>query len=202
MKMRSVAPMRIAKFGCIAISALLCAIGIFFIAVPDISAKVIGTIVGIAMIIFGALRLVGCLSKDLYRLAFQFDMETGILLMILGGIILINPKNLMFFICIVIGISILIDGIFKIRISVDSKKFGIKSWWAILALAIITAVIGSALIFDSAKGAEILTVILGISLLAEGILNLYTVITTVRIIKNQQPDIIEAEYYEISDNKN
>ena len=194
MKSRSVAPMRIAKIGCITVSALLCAVGIFFITVPDVSAKIIGALVGASLIVFGALRLVGCLSKDLYRLAFQFDMETGILLIILGGIILINPKNLMSFICIVIGIAILIDGIFKVRISFDSRKFGIKSWWAILALAIITAVIGAALIFDSAKGAEVLTVFLGISLLAEGLLNLYTVITTVRIIKNQQPDIIDADY--------
>ncbi len=199
MKTRSTAPMKIAKFGCIAVSAILCAAGIFFIAVPDISAKIIGIIVGSSMLAFGIMRIVGCLSKDLYRLAFQFDMEAGVLMMILGGIILINPKDLMSFICIVMGIAILIDGIFKIRISFDSRKFGIKSWWAILILAAVTAVIGTALIFDSAKGAEVLTVFLGISLLAEGLLNLYTVITTVRIIKNQQPDIIEAEYYEISD---
>ena len=201
MKTRSVVPMRIAKIGCIAVSALLCAIGIFFIAVPDVSAKVIGIVVGLSVMFFGIIRLIGCLSKDLYRLAFQFDMETGILLMILGGIILINPGNLMTFTCIVIGILLLIDGLFKTRISFDSRKFGIKNWWAILALAVITAVIGAVLIFDSAKGAEILTVLLGVSLLAEGILNLCTVISTVRIIKNQQPDIIEAEVYEISDNK-
>ncbi len=202
MKVRSVTPMKIAKIGCIAVSALLCAVGIFFIAVPDVSVKIIGIIVGLSLIAFGALRLVGCLSKDLYRLAFQYDMEAGILLIVLGGIILINPKNLMSFICIGIGIAILVDGVFKARISFDSRKFGIKSWWAMLVLAIITAFIGTVLIFDSAKSAEVITVFLGISLLAEGILNLYTVITTVRIIKNQQPDIIEAEYYEISDNEN
>lgn len=202
MKPRSMAPMKIAKFGCIAVSVLLCAVGIFFIAVPDTSAKIIGILVGISVLLFGIIRIVGCLSKDLYRLAFQYDMEAGILLVVLGGIILINPGNLMSFVCIVIGIAALVDGIFKIRISLDSKKFGIKSWWAILALAAATAVIGAVLIFDSSTGAALLTVFLGISLLAEGLLNLYTVITTVRIIKNQQPDIIEAEYYEITDDKN
>ena len=201
MRTRSMAPMKIAKFGCIAVSALICAVGIFFIAVPDISAKIIGILVGISAVLFGIIRIVGCLSKDLYRLAFQYDMEAGILLVVLGGIILINPGNLMSFVCIVIGIAALIDGVFKIRISLDSKKFGIKSWWAIMALAAVTAVIGAVLIFDSSTSAELLTVFLGISLLAEGLLNLYTVITTVRIIKNQQPDIMDAEYYEITDQK-
>ena len=40
------------------------------------------------------------------------------------------------------------------------------------------------------------TVLLGVSILAEGILNLYTVISTVLIIKHQQPDVIEIEYSE------
>ncbi len=199
MKPRSATPMKIAKFGCIAMSVLLCAAGIIFIVVPDISAHAIGVIVGLSMLVFGVIRFVGCLSKDLYRLAFQFDMETGILLMILGGIILLNPKDVMTFVCIVIGIAILIDGLFKIRVSFDSKKFGIKNWWAIFGTALVTAVIGAVLIFDSAKGAEILTVFLGVSLLAEGILNLCTVMSTVHIIKNQQPDVIDADYYEIID---
>ena len=47
-----------------------------------------------------------------------------------------------------------------------------------------------------AGGAQFLTVLLGVSILAEGILNLYTVISTVLIIKHQQPDVIEIEYSE------
>ena len=38
--------------------------------------------------------------------------------------------------------------------------------------------------------------LLGVSMLAEGILNLSTVITAVKIVKHQQPDVIDAEFYE------
>ena len=100
------------------------------------------------------------------------------------------------FICIALGISILTDGLFKVQIALDSKRFGIKSWWVILALAVVAGTIGVFLIFRSAKSAQFLTVLLGVSILAEGILNLYTVISTVLIIKHQQPDAIEIEYSE------
>ena len=193
MKMRSVTPMRIAKIGYIVMSVLFCAAGILFIAMPEISTEIIGVCIGIAMIIFGIVKLIGYFSKDLYRLAFQFDLEFGILMIILGVIVLFNPKNLMVFICVALGISILLDGLFKIRIAMDSKQFGIKSWWLILSLAIVTGVIGVFLIFDSATGSRIMSVLLGLTLLSEGILNLYTVISTVLIVKNQAPDVIEIE---------
>ena len=201
MKIRSVIPMRIAKIGYIVISILFCAAGILSIAVPELSVSIIGVCIGIAMILFGIVKLIGYFSKDLFRLAFQFDLEFGILMMILGVIVLLNPKNLMAFICVALGISILLDGLFKIRIAMDSKQFGIKSWWLILALAIITGVIGVFLIFDSVIGARTLSVFLGLTLLSEGVLNLYTVISTVLIVKNQMPDVIEVDAFEMDGNE-
>ena len=197
MKMRSVTPMRIAKIGYIVMSVLFCAAGILFIAAPELSVSIIGVCIGVAMILFGIVKLIGYFSKDLFRLAFQFDLEFGILMMILGVIVLFNPKNLMAFICVALGISILLDGLFKIRIAMDSKQFGIKSWWLILALAIITGVFGVFLIYDSVIGARTLSVLLGLTLLSEGALNLYTVISTVLIVKNQMPDVIEVDAFEI-----
>lgn len=197
MKMRSVAPMQIAKIGYIVMSAAFCVIGAIFIALPDISTAMIGMFMGIAMIVFGIVKIVGYFSRDLFRLAFQFDLELGTLLLVLGLIVLIKPDDLVRFICIALGISILADGLFKIQIALDSKRFGIKSWWLILALAIAAGAIGVFLVFRSAKSAQLLTILLGVSLLADGILNLYTVISTVLIIKHQQPDVIEAKYYEM-----
>lgn len=196
MKMRSVTPMRIAKIGYIVMSVMFCIAGALFIALPDISITMIGISMGIAMIVFGIVKLVGYFSRDLFRLAFQFDLELGILLLVLGLIVLIRPDDLMTFMCIALGISILTDGLFKVQIALDSKRFGIKSWWVILALAVVAGTIGVFLIFRSAKSAQFLTVLLGVSILAEGILNLYTVISTVLIINHQQPDAIEIEYSE------
>ena len=196
MKMRSVAPMKIAKIGYIAVSVLFCIAGILFIALPEISTKIVGIEIGIAAIVFGIVKLIGYFSKDLYRLAFQFDLEFGILMVVLGTIVLFHPKNVMAFIAAAFGIAIMFDGLFKIRIALDSKRFGIKDWWLILSLAIIAGIIGVALIFDSAFGAGVLTILMGVSFLSEGILNLYTVIRTVLIVKNQVPDFVETDTIE------
>lgn len=196
MKMRSVAPIKIAKIGYIVVSVLFCIAGILFIALPEISTKIVKIEIGIAAIVFGIVKLIGYFSKDLYRLAFQFDLEFGILMVVLGTIVLFHPKNVMAFISTAFGIAILFDGLFKIRIALDSKRFGIKDWWLILSLAIIAGIMGVALIFGSAFGAWVLTILIGVSFLSEGILNLYTVIRTVLIVKNQVPDFVETDTIE------
>lgn len=197
MKMRSVTPMRIAKSGYIIMSAVFCIVGILFIARPELSVKIIGRGLGIAMILFGCIKLVGYFSRDLFRLAFQYDLEFGILLIALGVIVLIRSPNVMNFIFIALGIAILADGLFKVQIAMDSKRFGIAAWWLILLLAVLTGFVGLLLVFRPVESAHVLTILLGVSLLAEGILNLCVVVSTVKIVKHQRPDVIESEYREI-----
>lgn len=197
MKMRSVIPMRVAKTGYIIMAFVFCMAGILFIFRPELSVRLLGRVLGVAMIIFGCIRLVGYFSRDLFRLAFQYDLEFGILLIALGVIVLVKSENVMNFIFVAMGIAILADGLFKIQIAMDSRRFGIGTWWLIFVLAVLTGFVGLLVVSRPAESARILTVLLGISLLAEGILNLCVVVSTVKIIKNQQPDIIDGGYCEI-----
>ena len=196
MKMRSTAPMRVAKVGYIIMSAVFCAVGLIFIIRPDVSAGFLGYLLGTAMIVFGAIKIVGYFSKDLFRLAFQYDLEFGVILIVLGVIVLAKPLDVLNFVFIATGIATLADSMFKLRIATDARKFGIDAWWTIFAFAVLTGVIGILLVIRPWESARILTALLGISLLSEGILNLCVAISTVKIVKNQYPDVIEAEFYE------
>ena len=66
--MKSTLPVTVAKTGYIIMSFLLSLLGIIFIAKPESSALFIGIAIGALMIIFGAVKIIGYLSKDLYVL--------------------------------------------------------------------------------------------------------------------------------------
>ena len=196
-RMRSVTPMQIAKIGYIVLSVVFCIVGVLFVAWSDIGTQVLSRALGIAMIVFGGIKIVGYFSKDLFRLAFQFDLELGIISAVLGIIVLLNPFGTITFIFIAMGIAILADALFKIRIAIDAKRFGVGAWWMILSLAFLTAIAGVLLVFRPWESANILTVLLGISLLAEGVLNLCVAVSTVKIVKHQYPDVIDADYMDV-----
>lgn len=188
---------RTAKAGYIIISVLLCMLGIFLIAVPDFSASALCRIAGFLLILFGLVKIIGYCSKDLYRLAFQYDLAFGILLLALGGILIFRTETMMHVIWTFLGICILADALLKVQISIDSKVFGISQWWLILTVAIATGVIGFLLVLRPMEGAQAAMILLGIALLFEGALNLVTILAAVRINRERMPYIVEAQGREI-----
>ena len=184
----SAVPMRTAKIGYIVLSVLLCILGVVLIAFPSFSASVLERICGVVFIAFGIIKLIGFFSRDLYRLAFQFDLEFGILMIILGVFILIHTGSILHVICILLGILVLADALFRIRAAIDAKRFGIPQWWMILVIAVVAAVFGVVLIFYPEDGTRLMMICLGLTLLFEGILSLITALTMVKIIKREEED--------------
>ena len=182
-----------AKAGYVLSCVLLCALGITLIAVPDFSISMLCRVGGILLILFGCVKIIGYISKDLYRLAFQFDLAFGILLISMGAILILRTGSMVHIICSLLGLYILADALLKVQISIDSRSFGIRQWWIILAAAVITSIVGFLLIFRPYESARMAMILLGISLLSEGILNLVTVLTAVKIFRRRSSSEVGAD---------
>ena len=195
--MRSTKPILAAKTCSIIVSALFCLLGLLLLIYPGVSVSVVGIAAAIMLIVFGVTKLTGFFSKDLYRLAFQYDLAFGVLLIALGIVTLTHPGETIGFLCVVYGILVLSDGLFKVQIAVDAKRFGIDRWWAILLAAACAGVLGVLLVLRPGEGAQALTMLLGASLFLDGVMNLLVALLTVKIIRHQQPDVIETDEFEI-----
>ena len=90
---RSIRSIQTAKVGYLVISAALCILGVLLIAYPAISAKALCYILGGVLTVYGIIKMVGYFSKDLYRLAFQYDLASGALITALGVIMLLRAAN-------------------------------------------------------------------------------------------------------------
>ena len=187
-KTRNTTPMQIAKTGYVVISVALCALGLIMIILPDFSITLAGTLLGVMMIVFGAVKIIGYWSKDLYRLAFQYDFAFGILMVPLGMFILFHPSEAVSFFYIILGVVILADGMFKLQMALDARAFGLERWQLIFALAILAGVIGCVLIFHPSDSAEVATALVGTALLGEGLLNLIVALFAVKIVSYQRMD--------------
>ena len=177
---------RIAKTSYIIISIILCILGLVLMINPAFSQTILVIMCAILLIVFGMIKLFGYFSNDLYRLAFQYDLPFGILLIVLGIIILVRPVGFINFICIALGLSIFTDSMFKMHISNEARKFGIHEWYLILIFAVLACIFGITLMVKPSESGIVLTILLGANLLVEGILSLITVITSVKIFKEKK----------------
>ena len=194
--MRSTKIIQTAKAGYIGLSAILCGLGIALMANPGMSVALIGDIVGAVLIAFGAVKLMGYFAKDLYRLAFQFDLAFGALLIALGLTLIIRSGSAMNVLCIILGIEIVADGLFKVQTAMDARRFGLGTWWLILAMAVVAGAVGIALIFWPSQSALVLVRLLGLSLALEGVMNLAVGLCAIKIVAHQQPDAVENRIYQ------
>lgn len=199
MKMRSSLPMKVAKYGYILISIAFFLAGIQIILLPPPKIATVGLFFGIAMLAFGIIKLIGYFSRDLFRLAFQDDLQFGILLIILGLITLAKRENIASFLCIAYGISVIADGLFRGKAALEAKRFGIRSWWVTMLLSVLTGLIGILIIAWPQTAITMAKTLLGLSLIAEGGLSLSVAISMVKIIDHQKPDVIDMEFFEIQE---
>ena len=178
-----------AKSAYIAVSVIMVILGAVLMLNPGLSMLTLCYLIGGLMVIFGITRLVGYFSKDLFRLAFQFDLALGIFCMLAGIVILVHPNNIMKLLPVIIGLFVTIDGVFKMQTAIDSKRFGLKRWYAILVLAAVTCVFGLLLIIDPFAGGKALMILFGATMMIDGIQNLCVVLYTVKTVGGIHKDV-------------
>ncbi len=179
--MRSENLIKTAKSSYVSLSLIMCALGMLLLLWPDLSISAIGIMTGCVLTVFGIIKLVGYFSKDLYRLAFEFDLALGLLMLVLGIVVLACPELAMGTLCVMLGVAIVTDGLFKIQMALDARRFGLGGWWLVMLLAVLTGLAGVTMIVSPVGGAVALTVLLGATLLTEGALNLCVSLCAVKV---------------------
>jgi len=176
---------RQAKWAYILLSILISLLGVVVIFRPGASILTICWIMGVISILFGATKIVSYFTKDQYGLAFQFDLALGIFAVVIGILLCAHPAGIVSLTQFLIGLFILVDGVFKLQTAIDAKRFGLARWWSILLLALLCVACGLLLVIDPFDSARALMVLLGISMLIDGIQNLVVVLYTVRFYRKK-----------------
>lgn len=190
--------LKIAKTGYLVLSALLLLAGVGLTFFSDTFYPILTVLLGVLFLAFGIVKLVGFFSKDPYQLVFETDLVFGILYLVFGLLLLIHPAHTMAFFGIMFGLILLADGLTRVRIALDARPFGIRAWWLILVSALVTAILGVVLLFHPGEGTKVLTQLLGISLMVDGVMNISTILTAVRILRAAR-SVDDGEDYELVD---
>ncbi len=173
------------KYLHLSLSAGIILIGLMMILRPQFTASALAAIVGCMILAVGILKIICYFVKDMYNLAFQFDLALGICFFIMGVVLLIHPEDLVTVLPIAIGFGVLVDGAFKLQTALDAKRFGLPKWWTIVVLAVLTIAAGLVLILKPADAVTVIVTIMGVSLIIDGLQNLCVTAYTVRLMRKR-----------------
>lgn len=165
-------------------SILFILLGVFLYLRPDLANKTIGYILGALILIAGASGILNHISNKNGLKIFKFDLIFAVLSFILGLFIIINPFSVMNFLTIGLGIWFLISGVLRLSYSFDLKKHKENYWLLTFVISIIKIIFGIMLIFNPFASGILLTEILGLFIIAFGLLNVVETFLYKRNIKS------------------
>lgn len=172
-------------------SVILCVAGIVFMVFSGTMVNLIGWILGGVFCIIGAVKLIGYIRSQLL----VSELIVSIICVVAGVLLFLHPGWVMSLLSVIIGIYVLIEGILKIKISIDAKKQEAGSWWVLLAIAIVSIGIGILLVVNPFGISKAFMFMVGLALLLSGIQNIIHAIYTEKILKEMNRDIIDMDDY-------
>lgn len=166
-------------YSSIAISVLMFLIGVIFIAFPEVSFETITYILAIVLIANGIYFIV---EKE-NSLFFGGFLTLGIVELLLGVVMLLNPDIMKTLFPIVAGIVMVTKSTFDLRISLTLHKYEYSNWLSIFILSIISIICGLIIIINPSIGTVALTASLGILITVYALSNIIDTIIFKKNIK-------------------
>ena len=182
-----------AKYGYFTLSVLFFLAGLAYMFLPDLPKMTVCLMLGTLLVAYGAVKPVGYLAPDRYSLAFQYDMASAIMLLILGLLVLIFNVHAYDHLARGLGFLILLDSAMSIQISKDAAKFGIRTWVLLLVVSIITAVFAVLILINPFESGRLHHICIGLAALAEGVMKYCVVLCTVE--KKEKKDRRSSRRY-------
>ena len=186
-------------------SIILMILGLLLIFQSEVTITTISYIIGAALIALGVLALIRFIksAKNITEMNFNLDIIYGLVTVVLGILIITNPKAIASILPIVLGIAIVINSASKLQYAFILKNDNNDMWKTTMIIAIVSAICGVVLLFNPFAGAVLIMKIVGIFIVVYSVLD---IVSTVIIKKNVDEfktviDSVEVEEAEIVEEK-
>ena len=127
-------------------------VGLVLLLIPGTLNKLIGILIGGALLITGVLSIIKYTKENIA--GSNLNLVSGILYTVLGVIIIIYPYSIINLVTICLGVYLIINGMLKLKLAFTLKNITDK-WISTLVMGIITIVLGLLLIFNPFAGITI-----------------------------------------------
>ena len=174
------------------VSILYVIMGLIMLLNPKFICDAVNYIVGVLILLYGVIYIVKFLSKNDFNNLSKFNLLAGLLCIVFGVYILLNPTVLLSIIPFAAGMLILLDGFGKLKSALDLKKIGYIKWWVSLIFSLLFIGLGIYMVFQSFKVTELVVRIIGGVLIVDALSDIWTYFCYKKCSKKIDKIVVEA----------
>ena len=175
----------------IVLSIIAILLGIVMIVYPGMSLVALGAVTAAFLIVEGIALIV--LDIKASRMFIPFDgMLQGILSLILGILLAVNPTGMAVYVGISVGLWIIISGFAGIRLAVELRHTA-APWVLLIIMNIISIIIGVVVMVTPIISSQYITILMGVVLIAHAVVEIIDMIVVKKNIREVDKLIIEKQ---------
>ena len=146
-------------------------LGLVLILFPDVVKDTLRYVLGGGLALFGALEVVFVFVRPNGLLSVG-RIVPGILSLAVGIVFLFRFDTFFSLIWTLLGLAILVDGVYKLQYAFELKTAGAKNWWINLLVSLAALIFAVVLMIQPFNVEKAMTVLAGAFLLVNGVFDL------------------------------
>lgn len=166
--------------------------GLLLLLWPTLALDIANYALAIGLCAVGVVLIVRYIRMSALDAVMGVSLALGLVAILLGAVLLLDPKILVAVLPFLWGLTLLIGGFGKVQVAFDLKRIGAKRWWLSLLVAALSFVLGVLAVTKPAFIASVFTQFIGIALLAEAVLDASVELATGNTIRNYRKSHAEA----------
>lgn len=175
------------------LSLFLIGIGVCLLIWPEVSMNMACMITGGGAIVYGLAKIIIYFVRQINSMVEQYDFSTGLLCIFGGAGLLVQPAELLSLLPQVLAIAMLIDCVFKLQVVLDAKRLDNGAWFLELFVLLICIAWGACLLVQPFGLDVYLSQMFAGGLIADGVLNLLSVIFIAATVKKAPEELPAPE---------
>ncbi|MCM1188077.1 MAG: DUF308 domain-containing protein [bacterium] len=168
-KLKEMNLLREMKWDALMTGLLYIVLGIVALVIPETMVKSMGYLIGIILIVGGAVSMISYLLRDAHQNYYHNDFLHGLIGIAAGVIVLNKVEFIISLIPFLLGALILVSGCSKLQDVIDMKRMEYGNWIAMLVAAVVNVGLGILLVCNPFKAAELFFRLLGAGLILSGL---------------------------------
>ncbi len=175
-------------------------LGIVALVIPDTMVKTLGYLMGILLIVGGALSMISYLLRDAHENYYHEGFTYGLIGIVVGIVVLYRVEFVISLVPFVLGILVLLSACSKLQDVIDMKRLDYGNWVLMLVLAAVNLLLGILLICNPFEAVTMMFRVLGVGLLFSGITDCVTTVYFARKIGDymKSREDVTGSYEEIT----
>lgn len=169
------------------LSAVLCIIlGVVLLLYTEQMTDLLCKLLAAVLIVMGVAHMIIYFTD---RMGNKFRLIGGVVVLLLGVWIFINPRIIINLIPAIIGAILFLHGVEDLCLAIQAKQAEGSAWISCLILAIVNLAIGILLIVKAFDAAQIAFKLIGIALIYDGISDIWIVSRAVKAAKQMEQEL-------------